>query len=204
MLYNELEQLKNNHLTLELCQEMLLNPEITCHQSLLLIKYMTENLTHVVDPTQHLELLHWKLGVEAMERFPESLKDAYRHLASRPVLILEQLLMNMKVELAKVVIECFRTNIDGLAALEPLLVQFDDIVLGYAAKSLQVPLIEMKSVIEVNAKGMFLSVAYKNKGRLCNNSEIDSIISKRLYVENKVKLSQLTRTDFVTIAKLPH
>ena len=41
-----------------------------------------------------------------------------------------------------------------------------------------------------------------NKGRFCNNSEIDRLISKRLSVENKVKLSQLTRADFVTIAKL--
>ena len=44
----------------------------------------------------------------------------------------------------------------------------------------------------------------QNKGRFCNNSEIDTLISKRLSVENKVKLSQLTRADFVTIAKLTH
>ena len=37
-----------------------------------------------------------------------------------------------------------------------------------------------------------------NKGRFCNNSETDTLISKRLYVENKAKLSQLTRPDFVT------
>ena len=40
-----------------------------------------------------------------------------------------------------------------------------------------------------------------NKGRVCNNSKIDTLISKRLYVENKAKLSQLTRAEFVTIAK---
>ena len=40
-----------------------------------------------------------------------------------------------------------------------------------------------------------------NKGRFCNNSEIETLISKRLYVENKAKLSQLIRADFVTIAK---
>ena len=39
-------------------------------------------------------------------------------------------------------------------------------------------------------------------GRFCNNSKIDKLISKRLYVENKAKLSQLSRADFVTIAKL--
>ena len=30
-----------------------------------------------------------------------------------------------------------------------------------------------------------------NKGGFCNNSEIDTLISKRLSVENKAKLSQL-------------
>ena len=41
-----------------------------------------------------------------------------------------------------------------------------------------------------------------NKGRFCNNSEINTIISKRSSVEKKAKLFQLTRADFVTIAKL--
>ena len=43
-----------------------------------------------------------------------------------------------------------------------------------------------------------------NKGRFCKNSEIDTLISKLLSVENKAKLSPLTRADFVTIAKLTH
>ena len=36
-----------------------------------------------------------------------------------------------------------------------------------------------------------------NKGRFSNNSEIDTLISKRLYVENKAKLSQLERKNQV-------
>ena len=43
-----------------------------------------------------------------------------------------------------------------------------------------------------------------NKGRFCNNSEIETLLSKRLSVENKAKLSQLTRADLVTIAQLIH
>ena len=45
---------------------------------------------------------------------------------------------------------------------------------------------------------------YSSKGRFCNNNKIDTWDSKRLSVENKAKLSQLTRADFVTIAKLTH
>ena len=43
-----------------------------------------------------------------------------------------------------------------------------------------------------------------NKGRFCNNSNIDTLISRRLSVENNAKLSQLTRADFVTMAILTH
>ena len=34
-------------------------------------------------------------------------------------------------------------------------------------------------------------IVKSNQGRFCNNNEIDTLISKRLYVENKAKLSQL-------------
>ena len=41
-----------------------------------------------------------------------------------------------------------------------------------------------------------------NRDRFCNNSKFDKLISKQFSVENKAKLSQLTRVDFATIAKL--
>ena len=41
-----------------------------------------------------------------------------------------------------------------------------------------------------------------NKGRFCNNSEIYTLISKRLSVENKAKLSQLT--NLVDISRNEH
>ena len=40
--------------------------------------------------------------------------------------------------------------------------------------------------------------------RFRKNSEFDTLISNRLSVENKAKHSQLTRADFVTIAKTKH
>ena len=42
-------------------------------------------------------------------------------------------------------------------------------------------------------QGQFALIS--NKGRFCNNSEIDTLISKRLSAESKAKLSQLTRAD---------
>ena len=48
------------------------------------------------------------------------------------------------------------------------------------------------------------TIRVPNKGRFCDKIEIYTLIPKRLSVENKAKLSQLTRADFVTIAKLTH
>ena len=68
-------------------------------------------------------------------------------------------------------------------------------------------------LVEIAMGGLMVKTMYmiidkrdpSNKGWFCNNSEIYTLISKRLYVENKAKLSQLTRTDFAaTIAKLTH
>ena len=38
-----------------------------------------------------------------------------------------------------------------------------------------------------------------NKGMFCNNNEIETLISKRLSVENKPRLYQITRADFVKL-----
>ena len=51
-----------------------------------------------------------------------------------------------------------------------------------------------------------VSNLYK-QGRICNNSEIDTLISKRLSVENKAKLSQLetqnTSSAVLSILQFP-
>ncbi len=152
-LYAELQHLQNKHMTLEICQDMLANPEIASRQTLLLIQYMDENLTHLLDRSQILDLLYRRLGVTALENFPESLKSSYRHLTCKPVLILEQLLMNMKLELAIGVLESLRASIKDQDDLKPLLTQFDDVIVAYAKLSLEVPLVEMVSQSEAKSTG---------------------------------------------------
>ena len=44
---------------------------------------------------------------------------------------------------------------------------------------------------------------FLSKGKFCNNSEIDALISKRLSVENTAKHST-NKGRFLAIAKLPH
>eukprot|EP00795_Rhopilema_esculentum_P014543 gene14543-5610_t len=142
-LHQHLEGLHNKHMTLELCQDLLQSSEISTHNSLALLRYMIEYLTDMFSKEKLTELLYTELGFKALDRLPESLKFSYWHLSSKPTLILEQLLMNMKVELAKTVIDVFRSNISESGTFTSLNSKIDDIVATYAEKSLAVPVLEM-------------------------------------------------------------
>ena len=142
-LYQHLEGLHNKHMTLELCQDLLQSSEISTNNSLALLRYMIENLTGMFSEERLDELLYTELGFKALDRLPESLKFSYWHLSPKPTLILEQLLMNMKVELAKTVIDVFRSNISESGTFAPLNSRIDDIVATYAEKSLAVPVLEI-------------------------------------------------------------
>ena len=48
-----------------------------------------------------------------------------------------------------------------------------------------------RSTISAVLRKFWWTSVYRNKGRFCNYSRIVTLISKRLYVENKAKLSQL-------------
>lgn len=141
-LHSFLDKLENKHVTFELCDEMLISSEISTRHSLLLLRYMIENLVEVVSPDKAVQLRNSELGFKALDQFPESLKSSYWHLTSKPELVLEQLLMNMKVELAKTVIDVYRVSVTEDSLLSNVLVRIDEILAVYAEKSLDVPVIE--------------------------------------------------------------
>ena len=129
-------------MAMELCDDLLQSSEISTHHSLLLLRYMIENLAEIVSPDQLLQLRFSELGFKALDRFPEALKSSYWNLTAKPELVMEQLLMNMKVELAKVVIDIYRENVAENGPLSRLLGRIDEIIAVYAEKSLDVPIIE--------------------------------------------------------------
>eukprot|EP00794_Sanderia_malayensis_P003215 gene3215-3692_t len=168
VLYSELETLRNKHMTLEICQDVLNNPDISSQQTLLLIQYVMENLTHLLDDSQYKQLLYRQLSVTAMLNFPESMKSSCRHLACFPVLILEQLLMNMKIEHAKTVVESFRNNISHQSELKSLLDELDETIKAYAKKSLSVPVVE--TVLQPEAKPTVIVPKKSSKKHARNES----------------------------------
>ena len=97
--YRILEGLQDPDMSLAIC-ESLLTQNLHVSQTLFIIQFMLTNLPSLLSPVRIEKLLCTKMGAKALLCLPDSARPNYEHLVSRPPLLLEQLLMNMKVEWA--------------------------------------------------------------------------------------------------------
>ena len=141
-LYAVLENLPNKHIAYELCDDFLQDTELSTRYLLLLLRYMIENLAELLSADQVLQLRCTELAFKALDQFPDHLKAPYWHLTAKPELIVEQLVMNMKIELAKTVVDIYRETITDDSPLSYLLGKIDEILAFYGEKSLDAPIIE--------------------------------------------------------------
>ena len=110
------------------------------------IDYITNNYKDLLNKDEYEKLVFQKLGVEVLLLFPLDMQRSYHELVSRPLLILEQLLMNMKVELAGKVLESFRIKGKDEEIISPLLSDCDDILAKFGSLSLQVSILGAPSL----------------------------------------------------------
>ena len=97
--YSTLEGLQDHEMSLDIC-ESLLSQNLHVGQTLFIIQFMLTNLPSLLSPIRIEKLLCTKMGAKALLCLPGPARPHYEHLVSRPPLLLEQLLMNMKVEWA--------------------------------------------------------------------------------------------------------
>ena len=97
--YRILESLEDKDMVLAIC-DSLLKQNLHVGQTLFIIQFMLTNLPSLLSPVRFEMLLCAKMGAKALLCLPEAARPNYEHLVSRPPLLLEQLLMNMKVEWA--------------------------------------------------------------------------------------------------------
>ena len=142
-LYAVLDNLPNKHIAFQLCEAFLQDTELPTRYLLLLLRYMIENLADLLSDDHIFQLRCTELSFKALDQFPDSLKTSYWHLTSKPELIVEQLVMNMKIELAKIVVGIYKDSITDNSPLSYLLSKIDDILAFYGEKSLDVPVIEV-------------------------------------------------------------
>ncbi|KAM4542256.1 zinc finger FYVE domain-containing protein 26 isoform 2-T2 [Odontesthes bonariensis] len=103
-----------------------------CH---FLADYLTLHFQRQVSPArrQHIHTLH--LGSKVLLTLPQAARQDYFHLLSDPLLMLEQLLMNLKVDWAEVAVRTLRSLLVGQEAgfsAEDI----DKLLAGYAGKAL--------------------------------------------------------------------
>lgn len=97
--YKILEGVQDSEMTQDIC-ESLMAQNLHVSQTLFIIQFMLTNIPSLLSPVRVEKLLCTKMGAKALLCLPDSARPHYEHLVSRPPLLLEQLLMNMKVEWA--------------------------------------------------------------------------------------------------------
>ena len=127
--------------TLAICERLLLK-KMPVTSVIFIIQFMITDLAAHVSPARKRELLRHKLGANAMLCIPDNNRNSYESLASRPLLLLEQLLIDMKVEWAGKVFEDLQTEIKTDKNYDESLgkeisVAFNKLLVSYATKALE-------------------------------------------------------------------
>ncbi|XP_041069724.1 zinc finger FYVE domain-containing protein 26 isoform X2 [Carcharodon carcharias] len=106
-----------------------------CH---FLANYLTMHFHKNLSAARHHEIQSMRIGSKLLLTLPNSARDVYSHLSSNPLLMLEQLLMNMKVDWASVAVQTLHHLLMGQEAgfaIEDI----DSLLSKYATKALEVP-----------------------------------------------------------------
>lgn len=147
--YMYLEEIKDPEKTLEIC-ERLLEKQMPIPNTVFIIQFMITDLDTYVKPARKRELLRQRLGANAVLCIPESNRLTYEPLISQPLLLLEQLLIDVKVEWAGNVFEDLQTelstnkNYDELLRKDISVAAFDKLLVLYATKALEFEVVTYK------------------------------------------------------------
>ncbi|XP_076441937.1 uncharacterized protein LOC143280973 isoform X2 [Babylonia areolata] len=128
---------------LEMCQHLLKRLDDQ-HKVKFIISYMLKHLAANLPPDELEDLRLRQIGAKALLCIPKSTRGEYSHLITCPHLILEQLLMNMKGELAGRVFENIREDFKEIkdSKLRVAQDQFNSLLTNYARKALEVTVVQ--------------------------------------------------------------
>ncbi|GAB1601368.1 finger FYVE domain-containing 26-like [Argonauta hians] len=138
-------QTEDENKCLRVCNNLLEN--LTRQQDVLFIaSYMLNYLELNLEPPRQEQLRLTCIGAKALLCLPNSIRGEYRHLVSAPQLLLEQLLMNMKADLAGQVFSKIQNDFRRIqdSSLCFSVEKFDDLVAKYATKALEFPIVQVQ------------------------------------------------------------
>ncbi|XP_053330855.1 zinc finger FYVE domain-containing protein 26 [Spea bombifrons] len=132
-----LQRMKVQELQLAITEQALLqNTTIfACH---FLSDYLLSHFQNVLSETRRHEIQYMFMGSKILLLLPESAHSDYQHLISNPLLLVEQLLMNMKIGWASVAVQTVQhllAELDCSLCIEDI----DILLCTYAGKALDIP-----------------------------------------------------------------
>ncbi|KAH9515330.1 hypothetical protein Btru_014177, partial [Bulinus truncatus] len=109
-----------------------------------ILTFMLKYLSHLLPSVEIEDLQLKRIGAKALMCLPTRLQAEYNHLISCPKLILEQLLMNMKVELASQIFEEIKSDFNEIKEIKLRVMQeeFNSLVSSYATRAIQVTVVQ--------------------------------------------------------------
>ena len=131
-----LDKVEDRKMCLNICQGVLVQKELACKKSLLIIQYVNNNLSDLLEREDRWKLLMDKIGISSLEIIPEHFRASYEPLYAKPVLILEQLLMNVRIGIAKEVAKNIYFEAKDEELLRSLVIECDEAIAQYASKAL--------------------------------------------------------------------
>ncbi|XP_077991490.1 zinc finger FYVE domain-containing protein 26-like [Glandiceps talaboti] len=147
--YQILEEYSDESACKAVCEAVLpsLSGNFPC--TVFLSEYMLTRLSSQLSVEQMAELQCIHMGAKALLCLPEPVQQDYEELVSKPKLILEQLFMNIKVDLACKVLESLQSDISGpeCLSLDCNEESLDSLILEYAGKALDFPVVQDQQLI---------------------------------------------------------
>lgn len=161
-------QAENEEKCLKICNQLLEN--LTQQKDILFTaSYMLNYLETKLNFQDQEKLRLTCIGAKALLCLPKAIRGEYRHLVSAPQLLLEQLLMNMKADLAGQVFSKIQNDFRRIPDSNSCFTvkDFNDLVAKYATKALEF------SIVQVSIQGRERSQS--RLSLMSDRQELDSV-----------------------------
>ena len=187
-------------MALKICQEVLTNQKTSTPENIYVINYILNSLFDLLQYEEKKKYVSVNIGLSCMLLIPEDLRSSYNHLINSPLLIVEQLLMNLKVGILSQVLSYIRSELEQSYAtcMGVLASQCDDLLGKYASSSLKMSTVQVAS----KYNNSFICVDNLHHYWCCYISiDIDKEILGSVKITNRLLETNLARSRSLLIAR---
>uniref|UniRef100_A0A8C3XPM5 Zinc finger FYVE domain-containing protein 26 n=1 Tax=Chelydra serpentina TaxID=8475 RepID=A0A8C3XPM5_CHESE len=162
-----------------------------------LANYLTTHFYKYLTATRHNEIQALYMGSKVLLTLPEPYRASYSHLSSRPLLMLEQLLMNMKVDWAAVAVQMLHQLLVG-QEIGFTVEDMDALLSKYSEKALDFPysLKEKRSDSVIRTQESFNQVSESDTSSKSGSAELSPAIFPGIIQSSTPRERSLPRNLF--------